>query len=181
VFHTALVEQLHLLHGGAEGRQDHHIPAGDSREVLHAALHGDEQHVHLPQVIVDRGVVDDLVGDPDPLGGVVAARFVGHGHGPLHAPAEAEGLGQFHAQAAVAQLMAVFTDAGDQIALVGLLQAAGHLLAQAEAAAVVAIGMVQRSLERAGIHGGGTGEPNSMGLCRWAGCGGSHRPGGWDG
>ena len=45
---AALVEQLHLLHSGAEGRQDHHIAAGHVGEVLHAAIHGDEQHIHLP-------------------------------------------------------------------------------------------------------------------------------------
>ena len=166
-----LVEQLHLLNGGAKRRKDHHVATGDFGEVLDPVLDVDEQHVHLPQVVVHRGVVDDLVGDPDPLGGVVLPGLVGHGHGPLDAPAEPEGFRQLHLQAAVLQLIAVFTDAGDQIALVGLLQAAGHLFPQAKAAAVVAIGVMQRSLKRAGIHSGWLEVPNSMslrsGLGRW--------------
>ena len=48
--------------------------------------------------------------------------------------------------------VAVFADLGDQIALVGLLQAAGHLFSPAETAAVVALRVVQRSLEGMGIH-----------------------------
>ena len=91
-----LAQQLHLLHGGPEGRQDHHIAGGHLGEVLHPTLHRDEQHIHPAQVIVHRGVMDDLVGDPDPLGGVMAPGFIGHRHGPLHSPAEAEGLRQPH-------------------------------------------------------------------------------------
>ena len=46
----------------------------------------------------------------------------------------------------------VVPDGPDQAALVGLLQAAGHFFGPAEAASVVAIGMVQRTLKGVGIH-----------------------------
>ena len=63
------------------------------------------------------------------------------------------------------ELVAVFANAGDQIALVGLLKTPRHFFAQAEAAAVVAIRVMEGSLERAGIHGGELeGVRNSMGL-----------------
>lgn len=46
--------------------------------------------------LVDRGVVDDLVREPDALLGELLARLVGDLHGALDAPAEAVGLGQLH-------------------------------------------------------------------------------------
>ena len=147
-----LAQQLHLLHGGAEGGQDHHITAGNLRKIFHAVFHGDEQHVHVAQVIVDRRVVDDFVGDPDPFSGVVAPGFVGHRHRPLYAPAEPKSFRQPHGEAAALERVAAFPQLGDQIALVGLLQASCHLIAQTEASAVVTLRVVQGAFEGAGIH-----------------------------
>ena len=150
---ATLIEQLHLLHRGTKGRQDHHIAALHSGEILDALFHGDEQHVHLNQMGVHRGVVDDLVGDPDALSGVMAAGLIGNGHRALHPPAETKGFGQANRDAPLAQLIAVLTDVLDQLALVGLLKASGHLVGTAKTAAVVTLGMMQRSLEGAGVHG----------------------------
>ena len=38
--------------------------------------------------------MNDLVGDPDAFIRIVLTGFVGHGHSPLDAPAEAESLGE---------------------------------------------------------------------------------------
>ena len=84
----------------------------------------------------------------------MAAGFVGHGHGTLDPPAEAEGFGQSHCQAAFAQFVTVGPQLGNQIALVGLLKGAGDLVSQTEAAAVVALRVVQGALEGTGIHSG---------------------------
>ena len=47
-----LVEQLHLLDGGSEGGQDHHVPAAHGVVVLGSALSVHELHVHRQQLLV---------------------------------------------------------------------------------------------------------------------------------
>ncbi len=148
-----LVEQLHLLHRRTECRQDHHITALHLREILDALVHRNEEHIHLTQMGIHRGVMNDFVGDPDALGGVVTAGFIGNGNRSFHAPAKAESLRQPDRDAALYQDIAVVTDALDQIAFVGLFQAASHLFRAAEAPTVVTLRVVQGTLERAGIHG----------------------------
>ena len=133
------VEQLHLLNGGAEGGKDHHITGGDAGKILDALFNRDELNIHLAQMVVHRRVVDDLIGDPQALGGVVLAGLVGHGHGPLHPPAEPEGLGQANREPAMAELVAVVPDRADQAALVGLFKAFSHFLGPSEAPPVVAL------------------------------------------
>ena len=51
------------------------------------------------------------------------------------------------------QAVPVVTNGSNQAALVGLLQASGHLFSTSEPSAVVAVGMVQGALEGVGIHG----------------------------
>ena len=149
---TPLVEQLHLLHCCTECRQDHYITALHLREILDTLIHRNEEHIHLSQMGIHRGVVNDFVGDPDALGGVVTAGFISNGNRSLHTPAKAESLGQPDRDAALFQDIAVVTDALDQIAFVGLFQAASHFFRAAEAPTVVTLRVVQGTLERAGIH-----------------------------
>ena len=63
----------------------------------------------------------------------------------------------------MAEAIVVITDGADQAALISLLQAAGDLVGASEASAVVAVGMVQRTLEGVGIH-----IRQSSGMTLWA-------------
>ena len=149
----ALIEELHLVHRGAKGGQDDHIPLLHSRKVL-APLHNrDEQHTHLAQMAVDRGIMDNLVGDPDALFGEMATGLVGHGHGPLHTPAETESLSQVNGETALCKLVVVGADLLDQVALIGIFQGARHLVGAAKATPVVVVGVVERATERLSING----------------------------
>src|SRR5262249_14910806 len=88
------LEDVDLLHRSAEGWKDNHIVLGDIGVRLAAVvIAGEEDETHLAQAVVDRGVVDDLVGDEDALVGIAVARLVSHVHGALDAIAEAELLG----------------------------------------------------------------------------------------
>ena len=138
-----LVEQLHLLNRRSEGRQDHHVTGGHPGEILHSLLDGDELHIHLTQMIIHGGVVDDLVGDPQAFLRVVTPRLISHGDGSLHAPAETEGFGQTHGEPPVGQSVAVIPDRSDQAALIGLFQTLGDLFGSSEATPVVALGVVK--------------------------------------
>ena len=106
-------------------------------------------------MIIHRRVVDDLIGDPQALAGVVLAGFVRHGDGAFNAPAKAEGFGEAHTEAAMAELVAVFADGPDQTALIGLFKASSHFFGTPESASVVTVGMMQGALEGVGIHGRG--------------------------
>ena len=70
-------------------------------------INGDELHVHLPQVVIHGGVVNDLVGDPDAFIRIVLTGFVGHGHSPLDAPAEAESLGEANVESPMGEAIVV--------------------------------------------------------------------------
>lgn len=69
-------------------------------------------HNHL----VDGGVVDDLVGEPDAIVGELLARLVGDLHGALDAPAEAVRLRQLHRHGAPRVLVPVLLERLDHVA-----------------------------------------------------------------
>lgn len=66
--------------------------------------------------LVDGGVVDDLVGEPDALLGELLARLVGDLHGALDAPAESVGLRQLHGYGAPGVGVSVLLERLDHIA-----------------------------------------------------------------
>ncbi len=148
-----LIQQLHFLNGGAKGRKDHHITGGDTGEILHPLFNGNELDIHLSQMIVHRGVVNDLVRDPETLAWVVPAGLVGHCHGTFDAPAETECFGQSNVEPTVFKPIAVVPNRADQTALVGLFEAFCHFLGTPEASPVVTLGMVEGALEGVGVHG----------------------------
>ena len=98
-----------------------------------------ELNVHLAQMIVHRGVVNDFIGDPQTFFRVVLTGFVCHGNGSFHAPAKAERLCQSNIQPTVAEFVVVFADGADQATLIGLLKAFGHFFGTPEASPVVAL------------------------------------------
>jgi len=148
-----VVEQLHLLHARAKGRKDHHIARVNDREILLAVPNGNEAHLHIPQLLVDAGVVDDFVGDPNALVGKMLAAFVSDRHSPLDSPAKAECLGEADGNVAARQPIAVVANFADELALVLRLHGIGDFGFIAEAPAVVVGRVLKRALERFGIHG----------------------------
>ena len=90
-------------------------------------------------MIVDGGVVDDFVGDPQPLAWVMASRLVGHRDGPFDAPAEAKRFGQVNIEASMGELVAVIANRADEPALIGLLKVFGHFFGSPEPAPVVSL------------------------------------------
>ena len=98
--------------------------------------------IHVAQVLIDGGIVNDLVGDPQPLTWIVLPCFIGHGHCALNPPAETEGFRQSNVQSSVAELIAIFTDGPDQAALIGLFQTSSNFFSASEATTVVAVGIV---------------------------------------
>lgn len=66
--------------------------------------------------LVDCGVVDDFVGEPDAVVGELLARLVGDLHGALDAPAESVCLRQLDGDGAPGVLLAVLLERLDHIA-----------------------------------------------------------------
>mmetsp|Transcript_34864 Transcript_34864/g.58267 ORF Transcript_34864/g.58267 Transcript_34864/m.58267 type:complete len:362 (-) Transcript_34864:703-1788(-) len=91
--HLLVVQRLHLLHRRTEGRQHRHVALAEAGEALGVGGGLHDGHVHLQQAVVDRGVVDDLVGYVDLGVREGLAGLVRHLHGPLHPPAEPVRLG----------------------------------------------------------------------------------------
>mmetsp|Transcript_19152 Transcript_19152/g.26372 ORF Transcript_19152/g.26372 Transcript_19152/m.26372 type:complete len:358 (-) Transcript_19152:291-1364(-) len=110
--HLLLVQQLHLLDGGPEGRQDHHVAAVHHAVVL-ALLAVHELHVHLQQALVHLRVVYYLIRDVNGLVGEVGAGFVGHGDRSLHSPAKSVELGKFDCHIASCDDAAIRSQLGD--------------------------------------------------------------------
>ena len=83
--------------------------------------------------------MDYFVSDPDSFNGVMATGFVGDCHGPFNAPTKTKSLGEADRYSPLLQLITIIAKALDQIALVSLLKAAGHLFCPAKPAAVITI------------------------------------------
>ena len=104
------------MHAGAERGQDHHLALLAPAEVL--ALGGllDELDAHLAEAVVDGGVVDDLVGDPEVGVGELLLRLVRHLHRALDAPAEAVRLRELKGDVAVDVDVTALAHLGDETA-----------------------------------------------------------------
>lgn len=68
--------------------------------------------------LVNGGVVNDFVGEPDALLGELLARLVRDLHGALDSPAESVGLGELHGDGAPGVLVAVLLERLDHIACI---------------------------------------------------------------
>ncbi len=150
-----VVEHLHLLDASAKGGQDDDVPGGNDGKVFLALFDGNEAHFHFPQAVVDRGIVDDFVGDPEALGGEVLAGFVGHGDGALDAPAKSEGLGEANGDLTALQLVVVVADFLNQVALVLGLEDRCDFCFVTESFPVVVFRFLERSLEGFCVHNAG--------------------------
>ena len=82
---------LEVADGDPEGRQDHHVVRRDGREVEGPLIAAHEEaDTHVPQLLVDVGVVDDLADEVKPAVGELGPGLVGVVHRAVHAVAEAE-------------------------------------------------------------------------------------------
>jgi hypothetical protein len=124
-------QPLEVLHGDAEGGEDHDVVGRHRAEVEIAALGAvQELHTHRLELVVDVRVVDDLTHEEGPLAGKLGARFVGVLDRPIDPVAESELAGQPERQLADAQRVAGAADrvhhaavvVGGQGALNGALQ-----------------------------------------------------------
>ena len=75
--------------------QDHHVVGDDPGEVeLPVLAPGEEADAHVPELLIDVGVVDDLADQEEPAVGELDPGLVGVVHRPVHPVAEAELPGQ---------------------------------------------------------------------------------------
>lgn len=92
-FNILLVKVGHFLNRRTKGGQDDDIPVLDRLEILLAlAQLFNKLDIHGRQVVVDFGVVNQLVGDVDPAVGEVIDRLVGESNASFDAPAKAKVL-----------------------------------------------------------------------------------------
>jgi hypothetical protein len=115
---TLVVEQLHLLHAGPKGGENDHVALADPGKIFITVDDFDKLHRHIFEALVDAGVVDDFVGDPNALGGEVLAGFVGHGNGPLNPPAKTKRLSQLDGDIAPGEGVAAIANLLNQTAVV---------------------------------------------------------------
>mmetsp|Transcript_19622 Transcript_19622/g.40725 ORF Transcript_19622/g.40725 Transcript_19622/m.40725 type:complete len:342 (-) Transcript_19622:182-1207(-) len=98
--HILLVHQRHLLEGRSKRRKNHHVSIFHLRKILLSLSQLlDELHVHLMQIIVHFGVVNQFVGDVDGSSREVLHGLVRQGDAAFDAPAESKVFGQVDADA----------------------------------------------------------------------------------
>lgn len=94
-FNVLLVQVGHFFKGGAKGGQNHHVAFADRFKILGVGIcHGgvlfNELHLHVFQIFVHFGIVNEFVGDVHFAIGKVLHRFVRQRDGTFDAPAESK-------------------------------------------------------------------------------------------
>ena len=94
-----------------EGGDHHRVALAKIVDIRRLVAAGEKRHAHVPDLLVDVRVVDDLAEDVDRLfGGEMTPRRVGQVDRPFDAVTESKLLGQAHTRFAVGEFRAVGAD-----------------------------------------------------------------------
>ena len=115
---TLFVEYLHFYHTGSKGGQNDHIPCFNLTKIFFSFVCRNKTYFHFSESLIDGGIMDNFVGNPNFFLGKMLSSFIGHGHCPFYAPTKTKGFRQSDGDIAPLQSVIILAYFLNKLALV---------------------------------------------------------------